>query len=73
MLRNGIFQDSFGMLSFLRLIGLRIDGRMLQFFSETAAHNILMRSRKLPLYYGYYKSGANADPAFIKLNERKKL
>ena len=29
MLRNGILQDSFGMLSFLRLIGLRIDGRML--------------------------------------------
>ena len=32
MLRNGILQDSFGMLSFLRLIGLRIDGRMLGFF-----------------------------------------
>jgi hypothetical protein len=32
MLRNGILQDSFGMLSFLRLIGLPIDGSMLSFF-----------------------------------------
>jgi len=31
MLRNGILQDSFCMLSFLRLIGLRIDGSMLGF------------------------------------------
>ena len=30
MLRNGILQDSFGVLSFLRLIGLRLDGRMLE-------------------------------------------
>ena len=73
MLRKEFLQDAFGMLDFLKLIGLRINGSMLQFFSETAAHNILMTTRKLPFYYGYYKSAANADPAFIKLNERKKL
>jgi hypothetical protein len=33
MLRNGILQDSFGMLSFLKLIGLRIDGSMLEIFT----------------------------------------
>ena len=31
MLRNGILQDSFGMLGFFGLIGLRIDGRMSKF------------------------------------------
>jgi len=31
MLRNGILQDTFGMLSFLRLIGLHIDGSSLGF------------------------------------------
>jgi hypothetical protein len=31
MLRNGILQDSFGVLSLLRLIGLGIDGRMSKF------------------------------------------
>jgi hypothetical protein len=31
MLRNGILQDSFGMLSFLKLIGLRIDGSSVDF------------------------------------------
>jgi hypothetical protein len=30
MLRNVILQDAFGMLSFLRLFGLRIDGRRLK-------------------------------------------
>jgi hypothetical protein len=32
MLRKAFLQDTFGMLDFLRLIGLRIDGRMLGFF-----------------------------------------
>jgi hypothetical protein len=31
MLRNGILQDTFGMLSFLRLMGLHIDGKMSNF------------------------------------------
>ena len=31
MLRNGILQDTFGMLCFLRLIGLGIDGSVLKF------------------------------------------
>ena len=31
MLRNGILQDTFGVLSFLRLIGLRIDGSSVNF------------------------------------------
>jgi len=30
MLRNGILQDTFGMSSFLRLIGLRIDGETVE-------------------------------------------
>jgi hypothetical protein len=33
MLRNGILQDSFGMLSFLRLIGLHIDGSSTKFWA----------------------------------------
>ena len=32
MLRKEFLQDTFGMLSFLRLIGLRINGRMLGLF-----------------------------------------
>jgi hypothetical protein len=31
MLRNGISHDTFGMLSFLRLLGLRIDGSSVDF------------------------------------------
>jgi hypothetical protein len=46
MLRNGISHDTFGMLSFLRLLGLRIDGRMSCFFSVIGTHNILMNTRK---------------------------
>jgi hypothetical protein len=34
MLRNCILQDTFGMLSFLRLIGLRIDGSSMRFEDE---------------------------------------
>jgi hypothetical protein len=30
MLRNSISQDTFGMVSFLRLIGLRIDGETVE-------------------------------------------
>jgi hypothetical protein len=40
MLRNGILQDSFGVLSLLRLIGLRIDGRILHFFPKMDTHNM---------------------------------
>jgi hypothetical protein len=32
MLRNGILQDTIGMLSFLRLIELRIDGSYVAIF-----------------------------------------
>ena len=42
MLRNGILQDSFGMLSFLRLVGLRINGRSIQVRHEVA-HLIVNR------------------------------
>ena len=41
MLGNGILQDTFGMLSFLRRIGLRINGRMLGFFRDKVSHKIL--------------------------------
>jgi hypothetical protein len=34
-------QDTFGMLSFLRLIGLRIDGRMYKFLRMNGVHKML--------------------------------
>jgi hypothetical protein len=40
MLRNGILQDSFGMLSFLRLMGLHIDGSMLESLSGDQGHKM---------------------------------
>ena len=40
MLRNGILQDTFGMLSFLRLIGLRINGSSVEFQGEDGGHNM---------------------------------
>ena len=52
MLRNGIFQDTFGMLGFLRLIGLRIDGSMLNFLPSMETHNILMSKKEYQLGKG---------------------
>ena len=40
MLRNGILQDSFGMLSFLRLIGLHINGSSMNFQWAGRRHNM---------------------------------
>ena len=42
MLRNGILQDTFGMLCFLRLIRLHIDGSMLKFLMGNQNHKMLM-------------------------------
>ena len=41
MLRNGILQDTFGMLGFLKLIGLRINGSMLGFFRIKSSYKLL--------------------------------
>ena len=41
MLRNGILQDTFGMSSFLRLIGLPIDGSSVKFLRRNRDHKIL--------------------------------
>jgi hypothetical protein len=40
MLRNGILHDTFGMLSFLRLIGLRIDGSIMGFQDELPTYHM---------------------------------
>jgi hypothetical protein len=55
MLRNGILQDTFGMLSFFWPIGLRINGRMLCVLPEMGKYNMLTikeekgRAEPLPL------------------------
>jgi hypothetical protein len=41
MLQVEFSHDTFGMLSFLRLIGLRINDRMLKFLGMNQAHKIL--------------------------------
>jgi hypothetical protein len=40
MLRNGILQDSFGMLGFFWLIGLRIDGSSVDYRTQLLTYTI---------------------------------
>ena len=46
MLGNGVLQDRFGMLGFLSLIGLRIDGRIIKFLRMNGGHKIWGREKK---------------------------
>ena len=62
MLRNGILQDTFGMLCFLRLIGLRINGRMLHFWGQNWHH-----------YLWYIKEKAGVTQDRKKINPSKLL
>jgi len=65
MLQTEFSHDTFGMLSFLRLIGLRIDGRMLHFFSLITTHDILILSTF------NLKGGTNLEITPLFLNNLK--